>query len=317
MSILVIGQSLADQIDPDLPKLLNAAHQLAELRQCQISLLLYGTQQALLQHSLQQLCPSLGDVSKVVVAEHKCFANPLAEHICELLLPLAEPFEVVMTNASSQGRDFMPRLAAKLGVGQISEISGVVAANQFERPIYAGNVIASVESSERQLMLTVRAASFAALQAEVKPSCEWQTLSFSPEFNHTQFVDSQQQTSSRPQLNQAKVVVSGGRGLGNEQGFCKLEQLADKLDAAVGASRAAVDAGWIGNEHQVGQTGQIISPDVYIAFGISGAIQHLAGIKDSKVIVAVNKDPDAPIYDIADYGLVGDWQAIVDEWLAR
>lgn len=235
--------------------------------------------------------------------------NPTAEDITNILHPIAGQYSHILASANSYGKNFMPRLAALLDVQQISEISAVHSATSFDRPIYAGNAIATIESVQKIQCITVRGTAFE--PAELNNNAPLTTISGATSTNLSQFIRLEAVKSERPELTSAKIVVSGGRGMASKENFALIENLAAALNAAVGASRAAVDAGFAPNEYQVGQTGKVVAPNLYIAVGISGAIQHLAGMKDSKVIVAINKDPDAPIFQIADYGLVADlFQAI-------
>ncbi|WP_110664956.1 electron transfer flavoprotein subunit alpha/FixB family protein [Salinicola halophilus] len=247
---------------------------------------------------------TLEGVSRVRVADAAVYAHQLAEPIGDLLVRLADDYTHVLTAASTGGKNALPRLAALKGVNQISEILEVVSADTFKRPIYAGNAIATVQSDDPLKVITVRTTAFDAVARQGSASVE----AIESEVTNavSRFVDEALAQSDRPELGGARIIVSGGRGMGNGENFKLLEGIADKLGAAVGASRAAVDAGFVPNDMQVGQTGKIVAPDLYIAVGISGAIQHLAGMKDSKVIVAINKDDEAPIFQIADYGLVGD-----------
>jgi electron transfer flavoprotein alpha subunit len=227
-----------------------------------------------------------------------------------LIAEVATAYDAVLAAAPAGAKNVMPRVAALLDVAQISEITAVISADTFERPIYAGNVIATVQSTDARKVITVRATGFDAASAE-GGSATIEALSSAHDAGLSRFIEERVAKSDRPELTAARVVVSGGRGMQNGDNFKLLEAVADKLNAAVGASRAAVDAGFVPNDYQVGQTGKIVAPDLYIAVGISGAIQHLAGMKDSKVIVAINKDPDAPIFQVADYGLVADlFQAV-------
>ncbi|HAI96392.1 MAG: electron transfer flavoprotein subunit alpha [Cycloclasticus sp.] len=256
---------------------------------------------------------SLTGVSTVVLVQ-----NPANEHaVAALLAPqieaLASDYSHVFAPSTTFGKDLMPRVAAHLGVPQISDIMRVESATVFDRPVYAGNAVVTVEAAEGIVIGTVRTASYAAVGQEGSASIETRELSVELP-SHTRYVGLQTSGGSdRPDLQAAAKVVSGGRGVGSEENFSVIYKLADKLGAGVGASRAAVDAGFIPNDHQVGQTGKIIAPELYMAFGISGAIQHLAGIKDAGTIVAVNKDADAPIFEVADYGLVGDLFEVIDE----
>jgi electron transfer flavoprotein alpha subunit len=251
-------------------------------------------------------------VSKVLVADNAAYAAQLAENMSALIVEVASGYDAVIAAATPNAKNVMPRVAALLDVAQISEITAVLGPDTFERPIYAGNVIATVQALDARKVITVRATGFDAAPAE-GGSAAIEAISAAHDCGISRFIDERVAKSDRPELTAARVVVSGGRGMQNGDNFKLLEVVADKLNAAVGASRAAVDAGFVPNDYQVGQTGKIVAPDLYIAVGISGAIQHLAGMKDSKVIVAINKDPDAPIFQVADYGLVADLFAAVPE----
>ncbi|PMG75392.1 electron transfer flavoprotein subunit beta [Shewanella sp. 10N.286.51.B7] len=246
---------------------------------------------------------ALTGVSKVLVADAAAYEAQMAENLSELVLKLAGDYDYVVAAATSVGKDTLPRVAALLDVAQISEVIEVVSADTFVRPIYAGSALATVQSLDDKKVLTVRTSAFDAVGNE--GTAEAVAVDFVAEAK-TVFVSQTLTESERPELGSAGVIVSGGRGMGSGENFAILEALADKMTAAVGASRAAVDAGFVPNDLQVGQTGKIVAPDLYIAVGISGAIQHLAGMKDSKVIVAINKDPEAPIFQVADYGLEAD-----------
>jgi electron transfer flavoprotein alpha subunit len=249
-------------------------------------------------------------VSKVLVADAPHFADGLAENVAEQILAVAGNYSHILAPASAFGKNVLPRVAAKLDVAQISEITKVDAPDTFERPIYAGNAIATVQSTDNVKVITVRGTGFDAAAAE-GGAASVETVAAVADSGKSAFVGRELAKSDRPELTGAKVVVSGGRGMGSGENFKILEPLADKLGAAMGASRAAVDAGYVPNDWQVGQTGKIVAPQLYIAVGISGAIQHLAGMKDSKTIVAINKDPEAPIFSVADYGIVGDLFEVV------
>lgn len=243
-------------------------------------------------------------VSKVLVADNTAYEHQLAENISLLVTELAADYEHIIATALTTGKNFMPRVAALLDVAQISDIIGVESADTFVRPIYAGNAIATVQSLDSKKVITVRATGFDAVATD--GNAEIVALDNATDAGVSSHVSDELTVSERPDLGAAGVVISGGRGMQNGENFKLLEGIADKLGAAIGASRAAVDAGFVPNDMQVGQTGKIVAPDLYIAVGISGAIQHLAGMKDSKVIVAINKDPEAPIFQVADYGLVAD-----------
>tara|TARA_R110001606_G_scaffold360199_1_gene513171 strand:- start:1076 stop:2005 length:930 start_codon:yes stop_codon:yes gene_type:complete len=246
----------------------------------------------------------LDGVNKVHVADNAVYAHQLAEPLSALLVELADGYTHVLASASTTGKNVLPRLAALKDVSQLSDILAVDSAYTFKRPIYAGNAIATVKSDDALKVITVRTTGFDAVSDGGSASIE--TVDVVVDNSQSSFVKEELAQSDRPELGGAKVVISGGRGMGNGENFKLLDGIADKLGAAIGASRAAVDAGFVPNDMQVGQTGKIVAPDLYIAVGISGAIQHLAGMKDSKVIVAINKDDEAPIFQVADYGLVGD-----------
>ena len=254
----------------------------------------------------------IAGVSKVLHADAAHFAHGLAENVAEQVLAVAGGYSHILAPATSFGKNVLPRVAAKLDVAQISEITKVESADTFERPIYAGNAIATVQSEDAVKVITVRSTGFDAAAA-TGGSAAVETVAAVADSGKSAFVSLEVAKSDRPELTVAKVIVSGGRGMGSGDNFKILEPLADKLGAAMGASRAAVDAGFVPNDWQVGQTGKIVAPQLYIAVGISGAIQHLAGMKDSKVIVAINKDPEAPIFSVADYGIVGDLFEVVPQ----
>ena len=255
----------------------------------------------------------IAGVAKVLLADDVAYQNMLAENVAPLVVGLAGSYDALLFNATSNGKNVAPRVAALLDVMQVSDVLSIESADTFTRPIYAGNAIATVKSSDAKKVLTVRGTAFAKAAAR-GGSAAVETVSGPGDAGLSRFVGAETSKSERPELTSAKVVVSGGRALGSSEEFHRLiDPLADKLGAAVGASRAAVDAGYAPNDYQVGQTGKIVAPDVYVAVGISGAIQHLAGMKDSGTIVAINKDEDAPIFQVADLGLVGDLFQIVPE----
>jgi electron transfer flavoprotein alpha subunit len=256
-------------------------------------------------------CASIADnaskiegVSKVLLCDDELYQNHLAESYADLIVSIAEDYNTIMAIASTTGKNFMPRVAALLDIPQISEIINVIDSQTFERPIYAGNAIQTVKSNGDKKIITVRAPSFQAVGDQESSSIE--NISSGENKNLSEHISDELTKSDRPELTSAKIIVSGGRGMQSGDNFVLLEGVADKLGAALGASRAAVDAGFVPNDYQVGQTGKVVAPELYIAVGISGAIQHLAGMKDSKIIVAINKDEEAPIFQVADYGLVAD-----------
>lgn len=258
-----------------------------------------------------QAAAQIAGVAKVLHADAAQFADGLAENIAEQVLAIAAAYSHILAPATAYGKNILPRVAARLDVGQISEITKVDAPDTFERPIYAGNAIATVQSTDAIKVITVRTTGFDAAAAGGAAAVE--AITAVADSGKSAFISRELAKSDRPELTAAKVIVSGGRGMGSGDNFKILEPLADKLGAAMGASRAAVDAGYVPNDWQVGQTGKIVAPTLYIAVGISGAIQHLAGMKDSKTIVAINKDPEAPIFSVADYGLVGDLFEVVPQ----
>jgi electron transfer flavoprotein alpha subunit len=257
----------------------------------------------------------IAGVAKVLVADAPSYAHPLAENLAALVVNLARDYGHVLAGATAVGKNFMPRVAAELDVAQISEITAVVAPDTFVRPIYAGNALATVKALDAIKVLTVRGSAFEGA-ADGGNVAAIETVPGGADFPAARLVSQELTQSERPELTAARVIVSGGRGLGSGENFHLLDKLADKLGGAVGASRAAVDAGYVPNDYQVGQTGKIVAPELYIAVGISGAIQHLAGMKDSKLIVAINKDAEAPIFEVADYGLVADLFQAVPELTA-
>ena len=252
-------------------------------------------------------------VRKVLLAQSPALAKMVAEAVADVVVPLMDGYEALLTPSTSAGKNLSPRIAAKLDLSQISDVVEIIDAKTFVRPIYAGNALETVQTSESKVIATVRPTAFKPVAAE-GGSALVETIAAGGDAAKVRFIGEDITASERPELGAAKIVVSGGRALGSAEEFAAvIEPLADKLGAAVGASRAAVDAGYAPNDYQVGQTGKVVAPDLYVAVGISGAIQHLAGMKDSKVIVAINKDPDAPIFQVADYGLVADYKTAIPE----
>lgn len=251
-------------------------------------------------------------VTSVKIVDDAQYEHQLAEPVAALVTSLSGDYTHILASATTFGKNFMPRVSALLDMAQVSDISAVVSADTFVRPIYAGNALATVQSNDAIKLITVRGSTFDKAAAD-GGSASVDSVSASEDPGVSTFISQELSKSERPELTSAGIVISGGRGVGSSENFAIIEALADKLGAAVGASRAAVDAGYVPNDYQVGQTGKIVAPDLYVAIGISGAIQHLAGMKDSKVIVAINKDEEAPIFQIADYGLVGDLFDVVPQ----
>jgi electron transfer flavoprotein alpha subunit len=302
MAVLLLAEVSNGKLNEATAKALTAAKALNE----PVHVLVAGE----MLEAAARVAASLDGIEKVLVADDPVYAHQLAEPLAALLAQLAGNYSAILAAATSTGKNVMPRVAALLDVMQISEIIKVAAPDTFERPIYAGNAIETVQSTDAKKIITVRAAAFPATGGGGSAPVEKIAAAPAPEVSR--FKDETLAKSERPELAAARVVISGGRGMQNADNFKTLiEPIADKLGAAMGASRAAVDAGYAPNDWQVGQTGKVVAPDLYIAVGISGAIQHLAGMKDSKVIVAINKDEEAPIFEIADYGLVGDLFAIL------
>lgn len=304
MSILVIAEHDNTSLNPNTFNTLAAASQMGD----ELHLLIAGNDADNVVNQAQAL-PS---VSKVFSANHEALADGLAENIAWLVKNISADYTHVLAPASNFGKNFMPRVAAMLDVMQISDIIEVVSDDTFVRPIYAGNALITVQSADSIKLITVRSTAFEAVEA-TGGSASVEELKFDQAFDRVEFVSRDVTVSERPELTTARVVVSGGRGVGSKDDFTLIESLAGKLNAAVGASRAAVDSGYAPNDFQVGQTGKVVAPELYIAVGISGAIQHQAGMRESKVIVAINKDAEAPIFQIADYGIVDDLFDVVPQ----
>ncbi|MFG6176854.1 electron transfer flavoprotein subunit alpha/FixB family protein [Halomonas sp. THAF12] len=305
MSILVLAEHHDGQLAEATAHVVAAARKVQESTGGNIDVLVAGENVG----AIAEAAARLDGVARVRVADAAVYAHQLAEPLGDLLVALADDYSHVLAAATTTGKNVLPRLAALKDVSQISEIIGVESANTFQRPIYAGNAIATVQSEDALKVITVRPTAFDAVaEVETKSagSAAVEAVEAGIDNALSSFVDERLEQSDRPELGAAKIVISGGRGMGSGENFTLLEAVADKLGAAIGASRAAVDAGFVPNDMQVGQTGKIVAPELYIAVGISGAIQHLAGMKDSKVIVAINKDEEAPIFQVADYGLVAD-----------
>ncbi|NQV47417.1 MAG: electron transfer flavoprotein subunit alpha/FixB family protein [Rhodospirillaceae bacterium] len=296
MSILVVAEHDNSELKAATLNTVTAAAQMGE-----VTVLVAGANCA----GVAEAAAKIIGVAKVVVADDAAFANGLAENVAALLVDLAPGYSHIVAPATTSGKNILPRAAALLDVSQISEIIEVVDADTFVRPIYAGNALATVKSGDTIKIITVRTTAFEPAAAE-GGNAAIENVSGGGDQLLSSYIGADLTKSERPELTSARIVISGGRGMQSGDNFSMLEEIADKLNAAVGASRAAVDAGYVPNDYQVGQTGKVVAPDLYIAVGISGAIQHLAGMKDSKVIVAINKDEEAPIFQIADYGLVAD-----------
>ena len=305
MSILVVAEHDNNEIKGSTLNTVTAASKIGG----DVSVLVAGSESS----SAAEQASKIAGISSVIHVDDPIYKNFLAEDLGNLVVSIAEGFNYILAPATTFGKNFLPRVAAKLDVQQISDIISVEDADTFKRPIYAGSCIATVKSNDSVKVITVRTTAFDA-SPMTDSSVTVNSGDVVDSLNNANFVSDEIAESDRPELTAAEVIVSGGRALGSSENFQIIEALADKLGAAVGASRAAVDAGYVPNDYQVGQTGKIVAPTLYIAIGISGAIQHLAGMKDSKVIVAINKDEDAPIFQVADYGLVGDLFEAVPEF---
>ena len=297
MSILVIAEHNNIEVKSSTLNTINAASKLGS----EIDVLVLGSNI----ENISKEISSYQHVSKVIFIDSEKFENAIAENIEPVILSLAEKYSHILAPATTFGKNVMPRVAVKLDVAQISDIINIESEDTFIRPIYAGNALATVKSKDTKKVITVRPTSFDVVAKEGGAGVVEQ-INVDIGESKVEFVDREESKSDRPELSTARIVVSGGRGLQSAENFKLISDIADKLNAAIGASRAAVDAGYVSNDYQVGQTGKVVVPDLYIAVGISGAIQHLAGMKESKIIVAINKDEEAPIFNIADYGLTAD-----------
>src|SRR5271169_3248301 len=312
MTILVVAEHDNASVKPATLNAVAAASEIAKAGAGDIHILVAGEDC----RPAADAAAKIAGVAKVLVADDSAYGHGLAENVAPLLVGLVVNYSHVLAPATTQGKNLMPRVAALLDVMQISDISGVVSQDIFVRPIYAGNALATVQSKDKVKIITVRGTAFDPAPAS-GGSAPIEKIDASADAGLSSFVGAALSKSERPELTSARIVISGGRGMQSGENFVMLERIADKLGAAVGASRAAVDAGFVPNDYQVGQTGKIVAPDLYIAVGISGAIQHLAGMKDSKVIVAINKDEEAPIFQVADYGLVADLFTALPELAAE
>lgn len=309
MSILIIAEHDNTQLKAATLNTVTAAKKLAALQlDSEIHILVAGENC----DTVVNAAAKIEGISKVLKVDSAIYAHALAENLANLVTRLASDYTHILTPATTTGKNFMPRVAALLDVAQISDIVAIESTDTFVRPIYAGNGMATVQSTDKIKLITVRGTAFDPAASE-GGKAEVQTIESTENFEQSHFDSHQLTVSERPELTSARVVISGGRGMANSENFALLENIADKLNGAIGASRAAVDAGYVPNDYQVGQTGKIVAPELYIAVGISGAIQHLAGMKESKIIVAINKDEDAPIFQVADYGLVADLFEVLPE----
>jgi len=304
MELLIIAEHDNAQLKPATLSVITAATELTQ----KITILVAGSNCG----SVAEQAAKVTGVTKILLADAPVYAHGMAENLASLIVSIAPQFSFILAPSTAFGKNVLPRVAALLDVAQISDVIRIISADTFVRPIYAGNAFATVQSTDSIKVMTIRTTAFpVASMAESNAPIELLETVFAAK--NTQWLSQQQSASERPELTAASIVISGGRGLQSAENFHHLEKIADRLGAALGASRAAVDAGYAPNDWQVGQTGKIVAPKLYIAVGISGAIQHVAGMKDSKIIVAINKDPDAPIFQIADYGLVGDLFEILPE----
>lgn len=306
--ILVVAEHYQGRLSHSFLSVLGAAHQLGT----SFDILLLAADEDTDQ--LASICAQQRGCATVWCLSDESFKHPLAENVARVVHHIAHKYSYILAASSTFGKNFMPRVAAQLYVEQISDVTKIIDGQTFVRPIYAGNAFETIQSTQKTKVLTIRTTMFEPVGEQSQPAVIEQLLiEYVPHPDIT-FEKEEMVERSRPDLTSARVIISGGRGLGSKENFQLLEKIADRLNAAIGASRAAVDAGFVPNEFQIGQTGKMVAPDLYIAVGISGAIQHLAGMKDSKVVVAINKDPEAPIFQIADYGLVGDLFDILPEF---
>ncbi len=303
MSVLIFAEHNNQSLHPSTRHAVTAALELGG----EIHILVAGSNAS----SVSNEAAKIAGVKKILYSDAPHYSYPLAENMAPLLASVAKNYSHIIATATTTGKDIMPRLAALLDMSQVSEIIKIISPDTFVRPIYAGNALETVQSDDEIKIITLRQTAFA--PAPDGSNAVVESLAAFPAGELSSFVELKENKSERPELTSARIVVSGGRGFGSAENFKKLEKLASILGAGIGASRAAVDAGYVPNDYQVGQTGKVVAPDLYIAIGISGAIQHLAGMKDSKVIVAINKDENAPIFEIADYGLVAQWQDALPE----
>ena len=296
MRILAVAEHDQELLKPSTLSTISAALAIGE----EVDVLVAGKDC----NAVAEAAARVAGIKRVINVDDDCYKNQLAENMAPLVAEIGKSYTHILASATTTGKNFLPRVAALLDVAQISDIVEVKSADTFVRPIYAGNAMATVQSSDEVKIITVRATAFE--EAPEGGDAQIEAFDFVHNQSDSTFIDEKLSESERPELTAASIIISGGRGMQNGENFILLEKVADKLNAAIGASRAAVDAGFVPNDYQVGQTGKIVAPDLYIAVGISGAIQHLAGMKDSKVIVAINKDEEAPIFQVADYGLVAD-----------
>ncbi len=297
MSILVLSENSNNELKSSTLNTISAASKIGE----DVHVLIIGNKC----EKIVETVTKIKKVKKILHLDNEIYENPIAENIAPVIVNLAGNYKHILAPASTYGKNIMPRVSALLDLSQISDVINIISEDTFIRPIYAGNAFATVQSTEEKKIITIRPTSFEPALIE-DGNAEVEKISFNNDQELTKFINREESKSDRPELGTARIVISGGRGLQSSENFSMINEIADKLNAAVGASRAAVDAGYVSNDYQVGQTGKVVVPDLYIAVGISGAIQHLAGMKESKVIVAINKDEEAPIFNIADYGLCAD-----------
>lgn len=308
MPILVIAEHNNEKLQSSTYNMVSAAKQLDS----EVVILLAGENI----DAIVQEATLISGVNKIVYANHACYKESIAENIAQLVKTIADNYEFIIAAASTFGKNLLPRIAGLLDVCQVSDVTKIIDKNTFEHPIYAGNAIETVKVLTDKKLLTIRTTAFHPVEGE-QSVAKIENIDFVFQDERVEFIKHESVKSKRPELANAEIIISGGRGLQSKEKFNIIEELADTLGAAIGASRAAVDAGFVPNDYQVGQTGKVVAPKLYFAIGISGAIQHMAGMKDSKIIVAINKDADAPIFQVATYGLVGDLFTIVPELIDK